>query len=137
MKKLVIASVLLCFTSCALIIDGTKYKGKIVVENHPKAEIFFNEQKIGEGTAVSKFKRNKKLIINVKEEGCETKQIVYPTRFKPGLFIVSAVLWGGIGGGIDAATGASFEPNFKKDSTIQKVNSQNFIFKVDYSECKK
>ena len=125
------------FSSCALIFDGTRYKGHINVENHPNAEIFYKNEKIGVGQVERKFKRSEKLALTIEEEGCEPKDVVYKARFKPGLFIVSAFLWGGIGAGIDVASGASFEPNHKSDSTINKVNSKNFKFNVKYDECVK
>jgi hypothetical protein len=141
MKKISIIALLLSMTillnSCGVMFGGSKYQGTIVAKDHPNAEIYANGKKLGNGTATALFKRDQPLVIEVKQEGCETKTQTFEKSFRTGNFILSVFSFGLIGLVVDLGTGASYKPNHKKNPEIQKVSDKDYTFNIDYSNCKK
>lgn len=141
MKKISIIALLLSMTillnSCGVMFGGSKYQGTIVAKDHPNAEIFANGKKLGNGTATALFYRDQPLVIEVKQEGCETKTQTFEKTFRTGNFILSVFSFGLIGLAVDLGTGASYKPNHKKNPEIQKLSDKDFTFNIDYSNCKK
>jgi hypothetical protein len=141
MKKISIIALLLSMTillnSCGVMFGGSKYQGTIVAKDHPNAEIYANGKKLGNGTATALFKRDQPLVIEVKQEGCETKAQTFEKTFRTGNFILSVFSFGLIGLVVDLGTGASYKPNHKKNPEIEKVSDKDYTFNIDYSNCKK
>ncbi len=69
----ILIATLVFFSSCATICGGSNYYAHINIEGHPKAHITCNGLERGMGQAVFKVKRSNadKLLIVVKEDGCE------------------------------------------------------------------
>lgn len=131
----VLASSLL-LSSCGVMFGGSKYIGNIKVADHPEAEIFANGEKLGKGEVQKLFKREKELNIEVKQEGCEPKNLTFDRKFRTGNFILSAVGFGVIGAGIDLGTGASYKPDHKNNKSVERISDKEYNFNIDYSECK-
>ena len=123
-------------SSCGVMFGGSKYNAEIEVQNHPNAEIYANGEKIGTGQTSSSFKRNQPLKIEVKQENCESKTENFENKFRTGNFILSAFSFGLVGIAVDLGTGASYKPDHKNDSNIEKLSDKNYKFTIDYSECK-
>lgn len=136
MFAIVISSSIL-LSSCGVMFGGSKYQGRIIATNHPNASIYANGQKLGTGEATSIFKRDMPLRVELKEEGCETKSVTFDKKFRTGNFILSILSFGLIGLAVDLGTGASYKPDHKGNPNVKKVDNKNFIFNVDYTECKK
>lgn len=136
MFAIVISSSIL-LSSCGVIFGGSKYQGRIIATNHPNAIIYANDQKLGTGEATSLFPRNKTLKVELKEEGCPTKSVVFNKKFRTGNFILSILTFGLVGLGVDLGTGASYKPDHKNNPNVKKENDKNYIFNIDYTECKK
>ena len=99
-KKLLIttcAVMLLSLNSCGVMFGGSKYSGTINVNDHPNAEIYVDGNKLGNGQATSLFPRNRPLVVEVKQEGCESQTQTFDKSFRTGNFILSAISWGIIG----------------------------------------
>ncbi|RKS02729.1 hypothetical protein [Flavobacterium sp. 102] len=141
MKKISIIALLLSmsilFNSCGVMFGGSKYQGTIVAKDHPNAEIYANGKKLGNGTATALFHRDQPLVVEVKQEGCETKSQTFDKSFRTGNFILSVLSFGLVGLAVDLGTGASYKPNHKKNPEVQKVTDKDYTFNIDYSNCKK
>lgn len=124
-------------SSCGVMFGGSKFIGTVTVKDHPKAEIFVNGTKAGQGTSTGLYHRNTPLTVEVRQDGCDPKTQVYGNTFRTGNFILSLVSWGLVGALIDLGTGASFKPDHRGNTAIQKVDDKNFTFTVDYSGCPK
>jgi hypothetical protein len=122
-------------SGCGVIFGGSKFAGSILVKDHPKAQIYVDGSKIGQGSAVGIFSRNRPLAVQVKQEGCESKTQTFDKTFRTGNFILSFLTWGLLGAAVDLGTGASFKPDHKNNPAIQKLTDKNFVFMVDFSEC--
>jgi hypothetical protein len=139
-KKLLIttcAVMLLSLNSCGVMFGGSKYSGTINVNDHPNAEIYVDGNKLGNGQATSLFPRNRPLVVEVKQEGCESQTQTFDKSFRTGNFILSAISWGIIGIGVDLGTGASYKPAHDINPKIKKMSDKNYSFDVDYSKCPK
>ncbi len=133
-----IASLLVVsLNSCGVIFGGSKYAGTINVKDHPNAEIYVNGSKLGNGQATGLFNRNERLVVEVKQEGCETTKQQFDKSFRTGNFILSAISWGLAGIAVDLGTGAAYKPAHDTDTNIQKISDKMYNFNVDYSQCKK
>lgn len=130
---ILVASQLL--TGCGVIFGGSKYMARIQVKDHNQAEIFFDGNKIGTGSANGLFRRDQPLVLTLKEDGCEAQTITYHNTFRTGNFVLSLVTWGLVGPLVDVATGACFKPDHKHNPAIQKLSDKNYIFMVDYTGC--
>ena len=126
----------LLFSSCGVMFGGSKYQGRIIATNHPNATIYANGQKLGVGEATSLFYRDVPLRVELKEEGCETKSVVFDPKFRTGNFILSVLSFGFIGVAVDLGAGASYKPDHKRNPNVKKETNKNFTFNVD-SDCKK
>ena len=137
-KRISIVALLLSMTillnSCGVIFGGSKYQGTIIAKDHPNAEIYANGKKLGNGQATALFPREKDLIVELREPGCETKTQTFGTSFRTGNFILSVFTWG-IFSLIDIGTGASYKPD-RKNPAITKVSTKDFTFTVDGPVCK-
>jgi hypothetical protein len=129
-------SMLLVFSSCGVMFGGSKYQGKVIVKDHPNAEIFINGKKTGMGESTNLYPRDMPLVVEVKQEGCPTKTQTFQKTFRTGNFILSIVSFGLVGLAVDLGTGASYKPAHNSDSAIKKLSDKNYEFTVDYSECK-
>jgi hypothetical protein len=135
--KLLSIFILLSFfcSSCGIIFGGSRFNGRIVATNHSTAEISVNGNKIGTGSATGLFKRNKPLVVEVKDPGCQPVTKTFDNTFRTGNFILSLVTWGLVGALVDIGTGASFKPDHKHDPNIQKLTTKDFAFTIDYKGC--
>lgn len=114
---------------------GSKYSGTIVVKDHPEADIYVHGNRIGTGSAIGLYPRNRPLVVEVQQEGCETKTQHFDNTFRTGNFIASLVMWGIVGILVDLGTGASYKPDHVSDPAIQRLSDRNYTFTVDYSGC--
>ena len=141
MKKVLFFAVIIAFSmslsSCGVMFGGSKYAGNITVKDHPNAEIYVDGSKLGVGNAEGLFNRNRPLSVEVKQEGCAPKTQTFDKTFRTGNFILSVLSWGIIGIGVDLGTGAAYKPAHNSNFNIQKVDTKNYNFSVDYLECKK
>ncbi|EQB92716.1 TPA: hypothetical protein L3261_002229 [Elizabethkingia anophelis] len=141
MKKAIFLAILstsvFSLNSCGVIFGGSKYSGTIKVKDHPNAEIYVDGNKIGLGEATKLFPRNKPLVVEVKESNCEPKHQTFDKTFRTGNFILSVFSWGILGAGIDLGTGAAYKPDHRDNPNIKKLSDKNYIFDINYSECKK
>lgn len=122
-------------SSCGVMFGGSKYAGTIQVKDHPKADIYVNGMPAGTGTATGLYPRNRPLVVEVRQEGCEPKSQTYINTFRTGNFIASLVTWGLIRIAIDLGTGASYKPDHINDPNIIRMSDKNYNFFVDYSGC--
>ena len=129
-------AMIIFFNSCGLMFGGSKYMGKIEVKNKPNAEIVWNGNTIGKGSAEFLFPRQENLRLEIKQEGCPTKNVVFPNKFRTGNFILSVVSWSLLGGVLDLATGAAYKPDNDIPGVIQN-NTKSFAFNINYTECDK
>ncbi|MEL7002651.1 MAG: hypothetical protein AAFN93_07925 [Bacteroidota bacterium] len=123
------------FNSCGVMFGGSKYNGRISVEDHPKAKIYVNGELAGTGTAVGSYKRKDPLVVEVQQDGCETQTQTFDNTLRAGNFLLSAFSWGLLGIVIDIASGASFKPNHASNPDIEKVNDKNFNFYINLYDC--
>lgn len=133
----VFLSMILLFNSCGVMFGGSKYRGTVVVKDHPNADIFVDGYKLGTGQATKLFPRNRPLQLEVRQEGCPNKTQVFHNSFRTGNFILSLFSWGLVGIAIDLGTGASYKPAVDDHPAIQQLSVKDFQFNIDYSECKK
>ncbi len=137
MKKIITICllILVCTTSCGVMFGGSKFGGTISVPNHPRADIYVNGNRVGQGTTTGLYPRNQTLAVEVRQEDCDPKTRTFNKTFRTGNFILSVLTWGLIGVAVDLGTGAAYKPDHLSDPTIQKLSTKNFAFTVDYSEC--
>lgn len=131
------AVLLMSLNSCGVIFGGSKYSGTINVKEHPNAEIYVDGSKLGNGQVTSLFPRNRPLVVEVKQDGCENQTQTFDKSFRTGNFILSALSWGIIGIGVDLGTGAAYKPAHDSNPAIKRVSDKNYTFDVDYSKCAK
>ena len=124
------------FSSCGVMFGGSRYEAKIVAKDRPNADIYVNGEKVGRGTATALYQRNQPLKVELREEGCETTTKTYNKSFRTGNFILSVISWGLLGIIVDLATGASYKPDHRHDSSIKKVSDKTYEFEVG-SPCNK
>ncbi len=140
-KRVVLMSVALSCTillnSCGVMFGGSKYNGTIVAKDHPNAEIYVNDQKMGVGEVSGLYKRDQPLKVTLKEEGCQPKTENFENAFRTGNFILSLISWGLVGIAIDLGTGASYKPDHRNNPSIEKLNDKDYTFSIDYSECER
>lgn len=130
-------SMLMTLNSCGVMFGGSKYEGTIIAKDHPNAEITINGEKKGNGSVTGLYLRNKPLVVEVKEEGCDSKTQTFDKTFRVGNFILTAISWGLIGIGVDLGTGASYKPDHVNNKSVEKVSDKKYNFNIDYSGCKK
>ncbi|WP_281990559.1 hypothetical protein [Aquimarina aggregata] len=138
-RSLFFASILtvsITLNSCGVMFGGSRYNGKIIVKDHPNAEIYVNGEKAGVGTASGTYYRNRPLDVEIKQEGCEDHKKTYQKVFRTGNFILSTITWGLIGIGVDLGTGASYKPDHKNDQSITKQSDKDYTFTIDNPDCK-
>ncbi len=122
-------------TSCGVMFGGSKFSGSIIAQDHRDAQIYVDGQKLGKGTAIGLFPRNRPLTVELKQEGCENKSQTFNKTFRTGNFILSLLTWGWVGIAIDLGTGASYKPDHRANPSIERLTDKNYLFTVDYSEC--
>ncbi len=142
MKKLVkpLAFLMLfpfVLSSCGVMFGGSKFSGSIIAKDHPDAQIYVNGNKVGQGTAVGLYPRNRPLTVELRQSGCEPKTQTFDNTFRTGNFILSLFMWGLVGIAIDLGTGASYKPDHRSNPAIQKMSDKNFVFTVEYPDCPK
>jgi len=114
---------------------GSRYSGTITVKDHPNAEIYVDGNKLGDGEATGLFPRNRPLVVEVVENGCEKKTQTFDKSFRTGNFILSVISWGILGIGVDLGTGAAYKPAHNTNPSIKKLSDKKYTFEVDYSKC--
>ncbi|HLA56014.1 MAG TPA: hypothetical protein VK623_07930 [Flavobacterium sp.] len=129
-------TICISMNSCGVMFGGSRYNATIIAENHPQADIYVGGQKIGTGTAKGLYKRNKPLVVELREEGCENTTKTFDNMFRTGNFILSVITFGIVGIAVDLGTGAAYKPDHKHDKNIKKTDTKDFTFTVQ-STCKK
>jgi hypothetical protein len=133
---LAISSIIL-LNSCGVIFGGSKFRGQVAVKDHPNAEIYVDGYKLGNGQVTKLFPRNRPLYVEIKQEGCPSKNVTFDNTFRTGNFILSVISWGILGIAVDLGTGAAYKPDVNYNPNIQQLSVKDFQFTIDYSECKK
>ena len=138
---LLLSSIIFC-SSCATIINGSRYKARVIVRGREDTRIIYKGDTMGRGTAVFKVRRKEanKFVIILREGNCPEQQIKYnKRRFDVGACILSAILWGAEGVGLDFLTGAYWWPDYKQPGIrLVKKRKQGgplVEYTVDYTNC--
>lgn len=124
-------------TACATITGSPRYVARVLVREHPKAEIFYKEQFQGRGTAVITVDRRQanKFSLIIKEKDCKEQVVEYKSRsFRGWTLLGNFYSWSLIGIVIDFANGACWKPNIK-EWDIRKLDNKNFQYFVNYTGC--
>jgi len=132
-------------SSCATICGGSKYYAQVLVPNRPSAEIVYQGEVSGTGSAFIMMKRKNanKFSFTVREKGCGPQTYNYTSRaFRGWALAGTLVTWTGYvtgvyipwGLGVDLATGALWKPNVAERGVV-KINSKNFKYVVNYTGC--
>ena len=140
--SLVLFAAFSIFTSCATIVGGNKYWAHVEVPNHPNANIKYNNEVKGKGSATFKVKRTqaKMLSILVKDEGCDeqtfnfTKNAIRGWSFT--YYIIVPFPLSLLPAVVDLANGAFVKPNVKEIG-VSKIDYKNFQYTIKYNGCKK
>jgi len=94
----------LCFSSCALMFNGTKKKVTIQSMT-PEAKIYIDGDYIGKDFVSQKLKRKEDHTIMIKKDGCQTKNITIDSEIQVG-WIIFDFLFNWFAFITDAPTGA-------------------------------
>jgi len=124
-------------TSCGVMFGGSKFSGSLIAKDHPNAEIYVDGNKLGNGTAIGLFPRNRPLTVELKQDGCESKTLTFNKTFRTGNFIASILVWGLVGVAVDLGTGASYKPDHISNPAIERLSDRSYVFTMDYSGCPK
>lgn len=116
---------------------GSKFSGSLIAKDHPNAEIYVDGNKLGNGTAIGLFPRNRPLTVELKQDGCESKTLTFNKTFRTGNFIASILVWGLVGVAVDLGTGASYKPDHISNPAIERLSDRSYVFTMDYSGCPK
>lgn len=81
----------LCFSSCALMFNGTK-KRVTIQSMTPKAKIYIDGEYAGEEVVTQKLKRKEDHTIIIKKEGCKTKTLNLDSEIQVGWIVFDALL---------------------------------------------
>ncbi|MGC4020871.1 MAG: hypothetical protein QM734_02475 [Cyclobacteriaceae bacterium] len=81
------------FYNCATICGGSRYNANILVNGRPTAQILYNGALVGNGSASIKVNRKdaNKLVLTVKDEGCQDQSFKYTSRTFRGWALVGTV----------------------------------------------
>ena len=135
MKLVKVLLFLLSFglSSCATLCGGARYKAEVVVDNHPSAEIQFNNECIGTGSALVKIKRRDADNVHflVKEGGKEQLFSFYSRRFRGWAFVGTLCFWDVYGVIVDGITGAWWKPN-KDEPGVTKLNNKRYRYNLQF-----
>ena len=138
---LLVGSVL--FSSCALIIGGSRYKATVTVLNDPGAQISYKGAVRGVGIAAMELPRKNvdNLSFVVSKEGCEDQTFSYQSRkVRWGALIASVIFWSGYpvpipyGAIVDFASGAVYKPDDREPGVV-KNNYNSFTYLLQYTGC--
>ena len=132
-------------SSCATIVGGTNYNTKVVVKNHPNAQIEYNGVYQGSGIVAfpAKRKDSNNFTITIKEEGCKTEIKRFNKKvFRGWAFMGSLLGWTGLYMGVplpwgllvDGITGAWWKPDISEIGVV-KQDYNNYIYTIDYRGC--
>ena len=122
-------------SSCGVIFNGSRYNASAIAKNHPKATVSINGMATGKGMAMGSFNRKDPIMINVIEEDCKPQTWYFNPKAKTGTLILSTLGFGMLGLVIDLATGACYQPDYKGNPMIERVNKKQYVFSVDYRGC--
>jgi len=128
--------------SCATICGGSKYNANILVNGRPSAQIVYQGQSIGVGSASIKVKRKfaNRFSLTVKERGCQDQTFDYVSRTFRGWALVGTIVtfttsdYVPYGLGIDLLTGALWKPD-ATERGVTKHNYKNFQYVLNYTGC--
>jgi hypothetical protein len=124
-------------TSCATITGSPRYFARVLVREHPKAEIFYKEQFQGRGTAVITVDRKQanKFSLVIKEKDCREQAVEYKSRsFRGWALFGNFYSWSLVGIVVDFSNGSFWKPNVK-EWDIRKLDNKNFQYFVNYTGC--
>lgn len=119
------------------------YKAHVVVKNSPEAEIRYNGEYRGKGSAIFKVDRRKAntFSFEVQADGCNPETFSYHRRLLRGWTIAGTIiLWTGTtffipwGVLVDGITGAWWKPDVN-EANVSKMDYDNFMYTVEYNEC--
>lgn len=120
-------------SSCGVIFGGSRFKGTIIVKNHPNAQVYVQGNKIGEGIAVGLFSRKLPFIVEIRQDGCDTEKFVFNNTFRTGNFLLTTLTFVGIF--VDSGTGACYKPDHISNPAIKRLSDKDYVFSIDYSQC--
>lgn len=142
-----LSTVLVCaifFSSCATLVGGSTYNAHVIINNdHPKAQIIYQGEVKGYGTAIFKVPRVQanNFSFVVREDGCPDQTYSYKFRtFRAEAFVGSIILSVGsiplgvpvpYGPIIDFASGAIWKPNVR-EAGISQESIKTFKYLVNY-----
>jgi len=140
----VILACVALFSSCATLVGGSSYNAHVIINNdHPKAQIIYQGEVKGYGTAIFKVPRVQanNFSFIVKEDGCPEQTYSYKFRtFRAEAFVGSIILSVGsiplgvpvpYGPIIDFASGAIWKPNVH-EAGISQESIKTFKYLVNY-----
>jgi len=140
----VILACVALFSSCATLVGGSSYNAHVIINNdHPKAQIIYQGEVKGYGTAIFKVPRVQanNFSFIVKEDGCPEQTYSYKFRtFRAEAFVGSIILSVGsvplgvpvpYGPIIDFASGAIWKPNIH-EAGISQESIKTFKYLVNY-----
>lgn len=126
-------------------VGGSKYRANILVDKHPSASIYYNDEKRGLGNASFEISRQDtdNIIFEVKKEGCETQSFNYTKRkIRPWALAGSILFWTGgtapllipYGVIVDFAFGAIYKPDTNEEGVL-KHNYKTYNYILNYTGC--
>lgn len=71
-------------SSCATICGGSYYSAAINAKDHPGAEIYVNRDRAGKGVVTGNYRRDEPLIVEIRDEGCEDKEVTFDRSIRAG-----------------------------------------------------
>lgn len=150
MKFITAIAVAALFTNCATIVGGSKYWAKVIVEDHPNAKIYYDDELQGTGDAEFLVKRSQanQFSLKIKEEGCAEQTFDFTERkFRGWALLGTIVGWTGVvftasevpiplpwGLVTDLSTGALWKPDATEPGVSQK-STKDFKYIIDYKGC--
>lgn len=151
-KRIGLLTVLSCLSvvlsSCATLVGGSSYYAQVVVQNRPKATIYYRGKDVGTGRATIKVPRINadKFAFTVKEEDGQEEEFRYhQKRFRGWAFVASLLFWnvgttsGSIiipaGAALDLITGAVWKPD-QVENGVTQLSHKSFRYTVSYTSFK-
>jgi hypothetical protein len=122
---------------CATITGGTRYNATIVVREDPSAEIIYQGQVLGKGSAVVQVKRSEadRFSYSVIKRDCEPVEFRYSSKaFRGWACFGSYMSFGLIGILVDALNGSLWRPD-EREPGIQRMSARDFFYFPRLPEC--
>lgn len=125
----------LFFSSCGVIINGSRMTASAIARNQSRATVSINGMVSGKGMAMGVFNRKDPIVVQVVEEDCKPQTWYFNPKAQTGTLVLSALGFGMVGLVVDLATGACYQPNFRGNPMIERVTRKQYVFSVDYRGC--